>query len=159
VNEGRYADALQLSASTLGQPLSQSTQQFIRGVEQKAQTLESFVDAVENRDVTASSALLGKLLPGSLSESLQGNIINAFEHAGVAGIQIEDLKSAIDNKHYAGAADLASKLSSHLSGKDNVLSNAMDKLSDVLESKVEIRLGDTPIIFNSPTLNEVVGGN
>lgn len=107
----------------------------------------------------SSSALLRQLLPDSLSVAQQDKIINTFEHAGLAGTQIESLNAAIDEKQFAGAADMAADLSRHLAGKDNVLSSAMDKLSDLLSSSIQVRLADTPIVFTSPTLNEVVGGN
>jgi len=159
VNDGRYADAFGISADVLGHPLSDKTQQFAHSVESTAQTLENFVDAVKDRNVSSSSALLRQLLPDSFSAAQQDKIINTFEHAGLAGTQIENLNAAIDNKQFAGAADIAADLSRHLAGKDNVLSNAMDKLSDLLSSSIQVRLAGTPINFTSPTLNEVVGGN
>jgi len=159
VNDGRYADAIGLSADVIGHPLSDSTLTFAHSVEDKANTLENFVGAVKNRDVAGSSELLRDLLPGSMSEAQQDRIIDTFQHAGLAGVGLENIVNAVDGKDYSDAAELAADLSRHLAGKDNVLSNSMQKLSDLLSSKVEIRLADSPIVFTSPTLNQIVGGN
>ncbi len=121
------------TAAALANSLSQDVSG--RALPEQLTTAANLVDAVQNGDISGSSALLRELTNGKHS-----NIIDVFDKVGVATDQVKALETAIENKNFAEAAGIATSLSEMVTGSDSKLSNTLGDLSDVLSGKVQVPL-------------------
>jgi len=135
--ENRYDDAAVLAAAAAGAPLDDKTKAFLADVQYKANQIQDFGDTIKSKDLDRISNSLSSLTRGE-SDALTDRV--KFIAGGVE--QVRALASLVESKDYAAASSTAANLANSVAGKDSGLASTLNTLSDFLNGKIEISLGD-----------------